>query len=110
MSKCFLGTGFLSETGKSLLLEVKSELENVMISDYVNEMTIADLRILSANLSNMVSDAVSKKIAQKLQLEKYLETLTDEEFLAGLLDSYGSCWEIMTLKEEEQQRMKMVKK
>jgi hypothetical protein len=110
MNKCFLGTGFLSETGKSLLLEVMSELQNVMSSDLVNQMTIADLRVLGANLSNMMSDAVSKKIAQKLQLEKHLNNLSDDEFISGLIEGYGNNWNIWTLKEEEQQRLKMVKK
>ena len=97
----FKETGFLSDEGEQLLLEFKTEIEVLFDNDEVSDMTVAELRMLGANMANMVADRVSKRIAFKEQLSGKFAAMSDEEFEEYLKEKYGSVWQFISLPPEE---------
>jgi hypothetical protein len=108
-NKWFKGNGFLSEEGERALLEFNTALENVITHDSVRYMSMGEIYSLQANLAKKVGDAVSAITARRLQEEKNLSELSDQEFESLLVEKYGNIWPHLSLSPAEIVRAKSLK-
>lgn len=102
----FEGNGFLSEEGKRMLIDIRDNLDNLLSKDEVREMTFAEMQTLGSNLHKMIGDAISDRIASRMQFAAKLEAMTDEQFEAYLEVKYGNVWRFITLAPEELARVR----
>lgn len=101
-SKWFKENGFLSDEGDKAFLEVKTELENLLDTDEVRDMTISELQTLGSCLAKLTADRIHDKIVHRQRMTSELETMTDDQFYAYLKDKYGEhVWQFCTLSPEE---------
>lgn len=108
MSTWFKENGFLSEEGERALTFVKEQLNDIMLSMTVEEMSVQELQLLGTNLSKIVGDSISEKITYKKKQAKLAATfshLNDEQFEDYLEEKYGSDWRFRTLTPEELARV-----
>jgi hypothetical protein len=105
MKKIFDGNGILNETGKNLLLDFNTALDNLMSSDEVYDMSESEIRTLGSVLAKILGDRISHRIANKVKTTSKLDKMTDEEFEKYLLDKYGSNWHFLSLSPEEYARV-----
>ncbi len=105
MSKLFTGNGFLTKEGERFTSDFRYGLEQIMSSDEVGDMSLAELHTLQANLTKMVGDAISKRVSRNMRLENQLAAMTDEEFYAHLKEKYGDNWILHSLEKEERARI-----
>lgn len=109
-NKWFKGNGFLSEDGERNLLDFRDALANIISTDDVRNMSVAEVHTLQANLAKQVGDAVSKHLSRRIQEAKALDEMSDKEVDAYLVDKYGQIWPQLTLSPEERIRVQSFKK
>lgn len=101
-SNWFKGNGFLSEEGQSAFLEIRTQLENLLDSDEVRDMSVQELHILGSCLAKLTGDAISSKIVRRQKISQDFDKMTDKEFYAHLTDKYGEeVWQFSVLSPEE---------
>lgn len=105
MSKLFREDSFLSEDGKKVLQPLHDGLMEVISDIAVREMSVAELRVLGANLAKLVGDVISEQIFARTQNTNRFNTLTDEQFYAQLKAKYGEHWMLVTLTKDELARL-----
>ena len=109
MSKWFKENGFLSDDGKEALKDFQRALDEILISDEVEEMSQGELQTLQSNMAKMVGDTVSSVFRSRAEVEadkrnNPLWKLTNEEFYASLKAKYGDGWQLVGLTKEELNR------
>jgi hypothetical protein len=111
-SNWFSETGFLSEEGHRGLLHFRAGLQDILQHD-TQEMTVAELQLLKANLQKMVGDEMSHLLTNKQKRIDALGKMTDQQFLDELNDRHGEgFWQITkgSLSPEEETRLAAISK
>lgn len=106
MNKLYKENGLLSEGGEVVTHPVKMAVYKLLNQDeQVKQMGESELRVLGGCLQKIVGDLISERIQFKNEVAKKLAAMKDEEFENYLKEKYGDRWILVSLTEEELDRV-----
>lgn len=103
--KLFVDNGVLSEQGKTLIAQFKSEIKNIIYN--MGNVDEGEVQAMHSALMSVVGQSTFDKMMEikdkKLQVEA-LWLLSDEGFIHFLACKYGANFALLTLEPEEWKR------
>lgn len=104
MRKLFQGNGLLTEEGRNVFQTLQSVLDGV-VSDTCRNMSESEMLTVQAALAKMVGDTMSNAMQAKRDLKNKFAAMTNEQFEAYLKVKYGEKWPLISLTQEELDRV-----
>src|SRR5690606_36085487 len=104
-NKYFKENGFLTSEGENLLNPVEKAIKSVFSQEDVKSFSESQLRILGSALAKLVGDTVSDHQQAKREVKAKFAAMTNDQFEAYLKAKYGDRWMLVSLTEEEFERL-----
>jgi|SRR6185369_5116035 len=110
MNKLYKENGLLSEHGENVTYPLKDALQRILFHNDIRALSEYELRTLGGALQKIVGDAISERTQAKRELASKFAAMSDDDFYAHLKNRYGEKWMLVSLNNEEFERLPRLSK